>query len=134
VGWAEKEAYEGNPFDTAAEFRYDSGLSMEENKEIAREFMTQVQRGDFFQMSADYYWGIGPHSLVFIENYDSATQTVHWTDSNMKTKKMDGENYGLVQYDAVKEIDWFVEAFCHLKRGATLYRLRDDIIFADVSE
>ena len=134
VGWAAVEASEGNPFDTAAEFRYNSDLSMEENKEIAREFMTRVQRGDYFQMSANYYWGVGPHSLVFIADYDSVSQTVHWTDSNMKTKKVDGVNYGLVQYNAEKEIDWFVDAFCHPSRGATLYRLRDDIIFADGRE
>ncbi len=131
VGWAEVEASEGNPFDAAAEFRYNPDLSAEENKALAREFMMQVQRGDYFQMSANYYWGTGPHSLVFIADYDSVSQTVHWTDSNMKTKKVNGINYGLVQYDAQKEIDWFVDAFCHPKRGATLYRLRDDIIFAD---
>ena len=26
------------------------------------------------------------------------------------------------------EIDWFVDAFCRKKHGATIYRLRDDII------
>jgi hypothetical protein len=33
-----------------------------------------------------------------------------------------------VQYGAVREIDWFVDAFCQRGRGATLYRLREDII------
>ncbi len=134
VGWETIEASQGNPFYAAAEFRYDGSLSLEENKAVAREFMTQVQRGDYFQMSANYYWGVGPHSLVFIADYDSASQTVRWTDSNMKTKKENGINYGLVQFDAVKDIGWFVDAFCHPKRGATLYRLRDDIIFADGQE
>ena len=92
--------------------------------------MRQVERGDYFQMSADYYYGKGAHSLVFIENFDPETKSVHWTDSNMKGEKKNGERYGLVQYDAVKDIDWFVDAFCHPKRGATLYRLRDDIIYA----
>jgi len=134
VGWADIDASEGNPFYAAAAFRYDKDLSLEENKEIARAFMMQVQRGDYFQMSANYYWGVGPHSLVFIAGYDAALRTVHWTDSNMKTKKENGINFGLVQYDAEKDIDWFVDAFCHPKRGATLYRLRDDIIFADGQE
>ena len=93
--------------------------------------MMQVKRGDYFQMSADYYYGVGAHSLVFISDYDPETKTVHWTDSNMKGETKNGERYALVQYDAVKDIDWFVDAFCHKKRGATLYRLRDDIIFAN---
>ena len=48
----------------------------------------------------------------------------------MKGQKKNGERYALVQYDAEKDIDWFVDAFCHKTRGATLYRLRDDITFA----
>ena len=133
--WKDIPASQGNPFYAAAEFRYDSSLTKAENEAIAMEFMMQVQRGDYFQMSADYYYGIGAHSLVFIENYDPELQTVHWTDSNMKGEKRDGIRYGLVQFDAIKEIDWFVDdAFCHPKRGATLYRLRDDIIFADGQE
>ena len=90
--------------------------------------MREVRRGDFFQMSAQYYYGTGAHSLVFIADYDPAADEVHWTDSNMKGYSKDGVRYGYVQYDAVREIDWFVDAFCRKKRGATLYRLREDII------
>ena len=132
--WEDVAAAEGNPFYTAAAFRYDSSLSLAENEEIARQFMTQVQRGDYFQMSAEYYYGTGAHSLVFIGDYDPVDGTVRWTDSNMKGEKRDGIRFGLVQYDAVKDIDWFVDAFCHPKRGATLYRLRDDIIYAGQEE
>ncbi|HPJ02273.1 MAG TPA: hypothetical protein PKU80_05490 [Candidatus Limiplasma sp.] len=132
--WEEVAASQGNPFYAAAEFRYNDELSMEDNREIARELMMQVMRGDYFQMSADYYYGVGAHSLIFIENYDPEFQTVHWTDSNMKGEKRDGIRYGLVQFNAEKNIDWFVDAFCHPSRGATLYRLRDDIIFADGKE
>jgi len=131
VEWKEVAASEGNPFVIGATFRYDTSKTMEENKATAREFMMQVKRGDYFQMSADYYYGVGAHSLVFISDYDPETKTVHWTDSNMKGETKNGERYALVQYDAVKDIDWFVDAFCHKKRGATLYRLRDDIIFAN---
>ncbi len=130
IEWKNVSASEGNPFEAAATFRYDTSLSEEENRENARDLMRQVERGDYFQMSADYYYGKGAHSLVFIENFDPETKSVHWTDSNMKGEKKNGERYGLVQYDAVKDIDWFVDAFCHPKRGATLYRLRDDIIYA----
>jgi hypothetical protein len=132
--WEDVAASQGNPFYAAAEFRYDGNLTMAENEEIARQFMTQVRRGDYFQMSAEYYYGTGAHSLVFIADYDPENGTVRWTDSNMKGEKRDGIRYGLVQYDAVKDIDWFVDAFCHDKRGATLYRLRDDIITANQEE
>jgi hypothetical protein len=131
VEWKDVPASDGNPFEVAASFRYDSDLSAKENRENARQFMMQVERGDYFQMSADYYYGIDAHSLVFIENYDPEFKTVCWTDSNMKGEKKNGIRYGLVQYEARKDIDWFVDAFCHKKRGATLYRLRDDIVYAD---
>ena len=81
----------------------------------------QVQRGDYFQMAANYYYGVGAHSLIFIEDYDPESDSVTWTDSNMRGATRNGERYGYVQYDAVKEIDWFVDAFCRKKYGATLY-------------
>ncbi|MFH1513779.1 MAG: hypothetical protein ABIG45_10550 [Bacillota bacterium] len=130
IVWEDLSASDGNPFEVAAQFRYNDDLSLEENKEIAHAFMQQVERGDYFQMQASYYWGKGAHSLVFIKDYNPELDTVHWADSNMKTKKENGITYGLVQFNAEKDIDWFVDAFCHPKRGATLYRLRDDIIFA----
>ena len=131
VEWQDISAEEGNPFYAAATFRYDSNLSAEENRKLAREFLMQAQRGDYFQMAANYYYGIGAHSMIFIDDYDPETDTVRWTDSNMKGKKINGERYAYVQFDAEKEIDWFVDAFCRKKYGATIYRLRDDIIFAE---
>ena len=131
VEWQDVSAEAGNPFVEAARFRYDNDLSMEENRENAREFLKQVRRGDYFQMAANYYYGIGAHSMIFIADYDPETDTVRWTDSNMKGKSINGERYAYVQYDAVKEIDWFVDAFCRKKYGATLYRLREDIVRAE---
>lgn len=128
--WADKSAKDGNPFFEAARFRYDESLSEEQNRLNAVVFMTNVQKGDFFQMSADYEFGQGAHSLVFISDYDPSTHQVHWTDSNMAGKSINGERYGYVQFNAEKEIDFFVDAICHKKRGATLYRLRYDIIRA----
>ncbi len=128
IAWQDIPAESGNPFFEAASFRYDSSVSKEENRERARAFLQQVRRGDFFQMSANYYYGVGAHSLIFIADYDPVTDTVRWTDSNMKGFSKNGVRYGYVQYDAVREIDWFVDAFCQRKRGATLYRLRDDIV------
>ncbi len=126
--WQDVPAEEGNPFYAAATFRYDASLGAEENRELARAFLMQVQRGDFFQMAANYYYGVGAHSLIFIEDYDAQTDTVCWTDSNMKGETRGGERYGYVQFEARKEIDWFVDAFCRRNYGATLYRLREDII------
>lgn len=129
--WKPIAASEGNPFYAAAQFRYDPGKTMEENREDARAFLQQAQRGDYFQMAANYYYGIGAHSMIFTEDYDPVTDTVTWCDSNMKGEKRNGIRYGYVQFDANKEIDWFVDAFCRKKYGATIYRLRDDIIYCN---
>lgn len=131
VEWEEVSPEEGNPFYAAASFRYDASLSKDENWENARQFLMQVQRGDYFQMAAKYYYGTGAHSMIFTADYNPETDTVMWCDSNMKGERKNGERYGLVQYDAEKDIDWFVDAFCRKKYGATIYRLRDDIILAE---
>jgi hypothetical protein len=128
IFWQDVPAEEGNPFEAAYSFVYSKELSKAENREKALTFMREVKRGDFFQMAADYYYGVGAHSLVFIANYDAANNEVCWTDSNMKGKKVGGLRYGYVQYDASKKTDWFVDAFCRPGAGATLYRLREDII------
>ena len=132
--WKDVPASEGNPFEVAAQFIYNSDLSKDENMQLALAFMKQVQRGDFFQMSADYQYGVGAHSAIMISDYDPETNTVHWMDSNMLGKKINGERYGYVQYDAEKSIEWWAEAFCVKRRGATLYRLRDDIVYADEAQ
>ena len=80
---------------------------------------------------APYVYGVGAHSMLFIADYDPETDSVHWADSNMKGKSVNGVRYAYVQYDAVKPIDWFVDAFCRKKYGATIYRLRDDIVYAE---
>ena len=128
--WEEVPAEKGNPFEVAAQFIYDTDLSKAENMERAMDFMRQAQRGDYFQMSADYEYGVGAHSAIML-GYDPEKDEIHWMDSNMRGGKKDGIRYGLVQYDAVKSVEWWASAFCHKKRGATLYRLRQDIIYAD---
>ncbi|MBQ8160779.1 MAG: hypothetical protein IJ083_08490, partial [Clostridia bacterium] len=60
--WKDIAASKGNPFEIAETFRYDTALSKEENMEKAMDFMRKVQRGDYFQMSADYEYGVGAHS------------------------------------------------------------------------
>lgn len=130
LAWEEVTAAEGNPFYEAASFRYDTDLSKEENMALACDFMRQVQRGDFFQMSADYYYGVGAHSAIML-GYDAEKDEIHWMDSNMRGTKKNGVRYGYVQYDEVKSVEWWAEAFCMKKRGATIYRLREDIIYAE---
>lgn len=130
VKWADVSAQEGNPFEVAASFRYDADLSKAENQAQARAFLKEAQRGDYFQMAANYYYGVGAHSMIFTADYDPETDRVTWTDSNMKGKKINGERYAYVQFDAQKDIDWFVDAFCRKGYGATLYRLREDIVLA----
>ena len=129
--WEDVPAEDGNPFCIAAQFIYDKNLSKQENMEKALEFMRQVRRGDFFQMSADYYYGKGAHSAIMIADYDPESNTVHWMDSNMAGEKRNGIRYGKVQFDAVKDISWWADAFCKKNRGATIYRLREDIIYQD---
>lgn len=128
ISWEAVAPEEGNPFEIAAQFFYDPEKSGEENRERAMALMRQVKRGDFFQMSAQYYYGVGAHSLVFIEDYDPQEDSVTWTDSNMKGESRGGVRYGYVQFEANKKIEWFVDAFCKKGRGATLYRLREDIV------
>lgn len=129
--WQDVSASKGNPFYVAAQFRYDSDLTAEENMAKAVDFMKEVRRGDFFQMSAKYEYGVGAHSAIMISDYDPETGTVHWMDSNMRGGKRNGIRYGIVQYDEEKPIEWWASCFCHKKRGATLYRLRDDIAYRE---
>ncbi|MGI6698762.1 MAG: hypothetical protein ACOX6G_00265 [Christensenellales bacterium] len=128
IEWEHIAPENGNPFELAAQFKYNKDLSKKENIQLATEFMHQVKKGDYFQMSAKYYYGVGAHSLIFIADYDPDTDSVHWTDSNMKGQKKKGIRHGLAQFDAVKKVEWFVDAFCQPGRGASLYRLREDII------
>ena len=130
IFWEDVPAEKGNPFEVAAQFTYNSELSHEENMELACDFLRQAQRGDFFQMSADYDYGVGAHSAIML-GYDADEDTIHWMDSNMRGKKVDGIRYGIVQFDEVKPVTWWADAFCVKKRGATLYRLRSDIIYAE---
>ena len=129
--WEEIPASKGNPFEIAAQFLYDSKLSKEENHALAVEFMKQTKKGDYFQMTGDYSGGKGAHSAIFISDYDPATNTVRSMDSNRAGKRINGLRYGKVFFDTEMTIDEWIAFICRKKCGATLYRIRDDIIFAD---
>lgn len=132
--WEDKAASDGNPFVVGAQFLYDTELTEEQNFQLACDFMRQAKRGDFLQISAQYEYGTGAHSAIVIQDYDGVNDEIHWMDSNMRGKKVNGIRYGIVQYDEVKSVEWWASTFCHKKRGATLYRLRDDIVYAEGAE
>ena len=129
--WEEIAASDGNPFEIAAQFLYDKDQSREENIARAEEFMKQTKKGDFFQMTGDYSGGKGAHSAILMSDYDPATNTVRSLESNRSGKRINGLRYGKVMYDCEMTIDEWIGFFCRKKCGATLYRLREDIIFAD---
>jgi hypothetical protein len=128
IEWRPETATDGSPFEIVAQFKYNNDLSKEENAKIARDMLTQVQKGDFFQMVGNYGGGNGPHSLLFIEDYNPLTDELHWTDSNMRGTRVNGVRWGYLQYDADGTAKWFIDCINTRKRGATLYRLRDDLI------
>ncbi len=127
IEWRPETAADGSPFEIAAQFKYNQELSQEENAALARDLLTQIRKGDFFQIVGYYGGGNGPHSMYIIEDYDPATQMIRWTDSNMRGTRINGVRWGYMQFDADADVDWWVEVFNRKKRGATLYRLRDDL-------
>ncbi len=127
IEWRPETAADGSPFEIVSQFKYDDALTEEENAAVARNLLVQVQKGDFLQIVGYYGGGNGPHSLMMIRDYDPLTQMLHWTDSNMRGKRIDGVRWGYLQYDADADVEWWVNVFNMKKRGATLYRLRDDL-------
>ena len=127
IEWRPETAADGSPFEIAAQFKYDASLSKEENAALARELLVQIRKGDFFQIVGYYGGGNGPHSMYIIDDYDPIRGVIRWTDSNMRGKRIDGVRWGYMQFDARNTVDWWVEVFNMPKRGATLYRLRDDL-------
>lgn len=129
VQWRVEEASDGNCFDTVYAFRYDGEKTKEENRALAREMLENVQRGDCFQLVGVCEDFNSPHSLIFIEDYDAQTDKLQWTDCNMKGTRIDGERWGWVQYGTTRTVDWMLDTICRARNGATLYRLREDIVF-----
>ena len=110
--WEDIPASDGNPFEIAAQFLYDKSLSKNENIELAREFMKQTRKGDYFQMTGDYSGGKGAHSAIFMSDYDPETDTVRSLESNRSGKRINGLRYGKVMYDCELSIDEWVGFFC----------------------
>ncbi|MDR3050403.1 MAG: hypothetical protein LBU67_01610 [Oscillospiraceae bacterium] len=128
IEWAPDPPESGNPFEVAAKFRYDKNLDKAENQRLARAFLQNAKRGDCYQMVGNYVDGNGPHSLLMIADYDPEKDLLRWTDSNMKGTRIDGVRWGWIQWDCQRTVDWMVKAICSPNRGATLYRLRADLV------
>ena len=129
IEWRPEGAADGSPFEIVAQFKYNNDLTKEENAQIARDMLHQVQKGDFFQMVGNYGGGNGPHSLLFMADYNPLNDMLHWTDSNMRGTRVNGVRWGYLQYDADATAEWFIQCINMKKRGATLYRLRDDLFY-----
>ena len=127
IEWRPETPEDGSPFEIAAQFKYDKSLTQEENAQKARNLLMQIQKGDFLQIVGYYGAGNGPHSLLIIRDYDPVTQMIHWTDSNMRGTRVNGARWGYLQFDADADVDWWINVFNMKNRGATLYRLRDDL-------
>ena len=128
VQWRAEEAQAGNCFETVYEFRYDPEKSREDNRAEALKMLQDVKRGDCFQLVGVCEDFNSPHSLIFIEDYDAAQKKLCWTDCNMKGTRINGERWGWVQYGTVRTAEWMLDTICRPRNGATLYRLRSDIV------
>ena len=127
IEWRPETAADGSPFEIVAQFKYNAALSEQENADLARNLLLQIRQGDFFQIVGYYGGGNGPHSMYIIRDYDPATGMIHWTDSNMRGTRVNGVRWGYMQFDADADVQWWVKVFNMKNRGATLYRLRDDL-------
>lgn len=128
VQWRVEAAEDGNCYETVEAFRYDTEKTKEENRALARAMLEQVQRGDCFQLVGVCEDFNSPHSLLFIEDYDQAEDQLVWTDCNMKGTRIDGERWGWVQYGTTRRVEWMLDTICRARNGATLYRLRADLV------
>lgn len=129
VQWRVEKTEDGNCFDTVHAFRYDKEKTKEENREEARKMLEDVQRGDCFQLVGVCEDFNSPHSLIFISDYDAASDSLEWTDCNMKGTRINGERWGWVQYGTTRSVEWMLDTICRARNGATLYRLREDIVY-----
>ncbi len=128
--WNMPDPSTGNAFSEVARFDFDPSLSDRENLRLAKAFLSNVRAGDLLQMLATYSsGGRGTHTLLFTQPYDPRTGTLYWSDSNFSNKRIDGERYGFVRAYQKWPLDefagWLVK---DRNNGATLYRLREDVV------
>ena len=97
AGWTLPSAASGNPFVEVARFDYAPGMTLRENQQAALAFLSNVQRGDVFQMFGIFSNGIRvTHTALFIRDFDPAEDSLHWADSNFKNTMVSDVRYGYV--------------------------------------
>ena len=128
--WDMPAAETGSAFVEAARFDYSPERTAEENREAARQFWMQARAGDMVQMLATYSNGArGTHTLLVTRSYNPTTGKLYWADSNFANTRIDGKRYGYVRayqaWSLEEAVGWLA---ADVYNGATLYRLRDDIV------
>ena len=102
------------------------------NRQAAREFLSQARAGDILQIIAVYSSGErGTHTLMITQPYDPRDDVLYWCDSNFANKRIDGVKYGYVrarQAWAMNDVTGWLGVSANT--GATLYRLRTDLVEA----
>lgn len=117
-------------YEAVAVFDYDPSISAKRNRQAARDFLTNVRAGDVLQMIGVFSSGArGTHTLMFSQPYDPRDDSLYWIDSNFSNTLVDGVRYGYVRARQSWPINDLVSWFAADERtGATLYRLREDIV------
>lgn len=133
TAWNMTDAETGNAYDEVARFDYDTTKTEKENLQDALLFLTNIRAGDQLQMLGRYTsGGRGTHTLMFTRPYDPRSDYLYWSDSNFATRRIDGIRYGIVRpFQAWKVSECAGWLASDWGNGATLYRLRDDIVKRD---
>lgn len=126
VMWTNLPREAGNPFVEVGSFRESGEKERAANAEEAAAFLRTARRGDVLQFVGNYGDGNGPHTLLLTEDCDGETLT--FTDSNRKGKRIGRTRYGWVQFGVRKPVKWLADVLAGPGCGGTLYRLCDEII------
>lgn len=120
----------GNAYEEVARYDYDKDITPQENRQNVLRFLENVRAGDVMQMLATYSNGRrGTHTLMFTRPYDPRLGMLYWADSNFANTRIDGVRYGYVRaYQAFPLEDVITWLAADWNNGATLYRLRGDIV------
>jgi len=132
IAWDLPDMESGNPFEEVAHFAYDPNAGESKNAQGARALLEQVRPGDALQMMGLYSNGArGTHTLLFTAVWDAEADTVYWCDSNFNNYRVNGVRYGVVEGAQSRTVASFSQWLLHAGCGATLYRLREDIVTLD---
>lgn len=133
VCWDMPAASSGNAYEEAASFDYNRDRTLGQNKADARAFLSHARAGDVLQIFGTYSsGGRGTHTLLLTRPYDPRSGMLYWVDSNFANTLVDGVRHGYVrayqQWPLEEVVTWLTT---DLNNGATLYRIRDDVVFAE---